>query len=100
MRPTTALRRAALKWGNDTQGEPPMKIPALLISLALGCSAAVFAADHTRDSAPSNSSAKASAHQLATDVKGAMHKLGAMTKHALHRADATLHRNAHRDKDA
>lgn len=74
-----------------------MKIPALVIALALGCGTSAFAAESHHD-APSGHSAQTSMHQLATDFKGAMHKLGQATRHALRRADESLHRPGHDDR--
>jgi hypothetical protein len=69
-----------------------MRIPAFVIAAALACGTA-FAADQTYDTGSASSSAKGTAHQLATDFKQAMHKLGTATRHVLHRADAALHHN-------
>ena len=73
-----------------------MKAPAFIIAAALACGSAAFAAE-THDSGSAGSSAKESAHQLATSFKQAIHKLGSATRNALHRADAAVHRSGDHD---
>jgi hypothetical protein len=70
------------------------KIPALLVAAVLGCGTCAFAADTSYDSASSH--AKATAHQVASDLKGALHKIGSATKRGILRADAALQRVVHR----
>lgn len=69
-----------------------MKIPAVLIAVALLGGSSTFAASSS-DRSSASSSARSTGHELMTDAKLAMHKLGVATRHALHRADAALHRD-------
>jgi hypothetical protein len=73
-----------------------MKLQTLFVAALLACGSAVHAAD-THDSGKAGATAKADAHQLATEVKGALHKLGAATRHLVHRADAAVHRSGDRN---
>lgn len=68
-----------------------MKLQALVMAAALGCGVAAFAADTHDSGSTASSSARATAHRVASDFKQAVHKLGAATRHALHRADAAIH---------
>jgi hypothetical protein len=67
-----------------------MKAPAFVIAAVLACGSTAFAAGNY-DTGSAGSSAKGTAHQLATDFRQAMHKLGAATRHVLHRADSAIH---------
>ena len=72
-----------------------MKLQTLFVAALLAAGTAVHAAD-SHDSGNAGGSAKADAHQLASDFKGALHKLGNATRHLLHRADAAVHRSGER----
>lgn len=74
-----------------------MKLPAFVMAAALACGSTAFAAD-TQDTGSAASSAKGTAHQLATDFKQAVHKLGDATRRVLHRADAAIHHNGSSSK--
>ncbi len=74
-----------------------MRLPALLMALALACGGPALAAGEHDGSA---GSAATSTHQVASGFKDALHKLGAATRHALQRADAAMHRMVHHDRTA